>query len=102
MNPILACLQASGTTLRAEGGNLHVSPKEAVTSETLELIRAHKAELLQVVGRSESKEGEVRRLVATIYAKDTPEDQAEALRHALSDPDGARECYRWILSWCVH
>ena len=47
-------------------------------------------------------ETEVRRLVANIYSKDTPEDQAEALQHALSDPVAAAECYRWILSRSTH
>ena len=53
---ILECLKASGLHIRAEGGNLRVGPKEAVTPETLELIREHKAELLEAVGRGEHAE----------------------------------------------
>jgi hypothetical protein len=48
---ILARLQASGLHISAEGNNLRVGPREEVTPETLELIRAHKAELLEVVGK---------------------------------------------------
>ena len=48
---ILERLKASGLHIKAEGGNLRVGPKESVTPETLELVRAHKAELLEAVGK---------------------------------------------------
>ena len=37
---------------------------------------------------------ELRGLVETIYAKDTPGNRAEALAHALSNPGEALTCYR--------
>jgi hypothetical protein len=43
---ILARLEAAGLHLRADGGNLVVSPKEAVTDELRALMRSHKPELL--------------------------------------------------------
>lgn len=101
---IIDQLKARGIRLQRDGDALLAIPKNQLTDELRTLIREHKAELLQVVGDHEvhRNEAEVRRLVAMIYSKDTPEDQAEALRHALSDPVGALECYRWILSGSVH
>ena len=43
-------------------------------------------------------EAELRKLVADVYAADTPADQAEALAAALADPDDALLCYRAIVA----
>jgi len=55
---ILSRLEASGVHVRAEGGKLHVSPRESVTDDLLELIRENKPAILaalEVVGKAESR-----------------------------------------------
>src|SRR5947209_4215569 len=46
---ILEKLRASGLYLKVEGDKLRVGPREAITPETLELVKAHKAELIQAI-----------------------------------------------------
>ena len=43
---LLARIMAAGVSLSARGGNIVARPRAAVTPEMLELIRAHKHELL--------------------------------------------------------
>jgi len=43
---VLGHLRALGLTLAAEGSNIVVRPRQALTDEARQLIRAHKAELL--------------------------------------------------------
>jgi TubC N-terminal docking domain len=57
-------LRRRGITIAAAGDNLRVSPASALTAEDRELIRAHKADLLSLLGRP------------------TPEDVAAALAWA--------------------
>ena|SRR5712691_3711622 len=102
---LLSRLQAHGLRIRAEGGNLKISPREAITDELLSLIRDHKAELLQEVEGNHVEpdpasqvRAELALLVAQAHAKDTPADRAEALEHALQHPVDALLYYRWLLS----
>lgn len=96
---ILDTLKAKGVRLTRDGGDLIATPKAALTDDLRALIRAHKPELLEAVGKAKpSPEDELRRFVAVVYANDSPEDQVEALRHALSDPEAARDFYGWRLS----
>jgi hypothetical protein len=54
---ILSWLEAAGLRLRAEAGNLVVSPKDAVTDELRALMRSHKPELLaELQGRPVANE----------------------------------------------
>lgn len=46
---VLVRITAAGVTLAARGGNLVARPRAAVTPEVLELIKAHKQELLAVI-----------------------------------------------------
>lgn len=48
---ILERLRASGLYLKVEGDKLRVGPREAITPETLELVKAHKAALIQAIER---------------------------------------------------
>lgn len=49
LGAILAQLSAQGIRLQRDGGNLVVTPREALTDELRELIRDHKPELLQAI-----------------------------------------------------
>jgi hypothetical protein len=88
---ILSRLQASGLHLRAEGGNLHISPKEAVTPETLDLIREHKAELLKELFfrwiDSDHLEEGIRRMGRKWGY--SPEDLSKLIDKAKQDPAGS-------------
>ena len=46
---VLVRITAAGVTLAARGGNLVARPRAAVTPEVLELIKAHKQELLAAI-----------------------------------------------------
>ena len=46
---LLERITAAGVTLAARGGNIVARPRSAVTPEVLELIKAHKRELLAAI-----------------------------------------------------
>ena len=46
---VLERITAAGVTLAARGGNIVASPRSSVTPEVLELIKAHKRELLAAI-----------------------------------------------------
>ena len=48
---ILDTLKAKGVRLTRDGGDLIATPKAALTDELRTLIRKHKAELLEVIGK---------------------------------------------------
>jgi hypothetical protein len=50
---ILDTLKAHGVSLTRDGGDLIATPKAALTDELRALIRAHKPELLEAVGKVE-------------------------------------------------
>ena len=74
----------------ADGDSLIVSPRERLNDELRELIRCHKADLLQAE--------EIKRLVRAVgmlYGFAEAEHR-EALEVALSDPPAALQCFREI------
>ena len=84
---ILERLKSAGLHIKAEGDNLRVGPKESVDHETLELIRKHKAELLEAVGKDAA------------HVEPSPEDKdffrsvlanARIARYAGADADERR------------
>lgn len=50
---VLETLKAKGVQLSRDGGDLIATPKAALTDELRSLIREHKAELLEAVGKAE-------------------------------------------------
>jgi hypothetical protein len=87
---VLARLSGLGIQLRAEGGNILASPKEAITPDVLDTLRAHKLELLDVLTKPrvlpEALERGIRQMAqAWDYS---PGGLAWALRKAGQDPAG--------------
>lgn len=104
---ILAQLHAVGVNLSRRGDKLVATPKAAVTPEIVDLLRAHKPELLAALEAvparpplSKASEAELVRLVTAFAASEgfTEKDTEEALRVALADPDRALSCYRALVA----
>ncbi len=99
---VLERITAAGIRLTANGGNIIASPRAAVTPEVVELIRAHKPELLAVIYQKQSplmqadQKAELVRLVNLVadYHEFTPEQRAEAIERAAGDAQAALECFR--------
>ena len=91
---VLERLTAAGVRLTASGGNIIAAPRSAVTPEVVELVRAHKPELLQTLEQRTELVALVNR-VATYHAF-TDEQRQEALEIALADPGVALECFRGL------
>lgn len=96
-NATRSATEAQPTGLRALAGKVLERNSQRNQGATTELRGAASS-----ATNLSATQAEIRRLVMMIYAQDTPEDQTEALQHALSDPGGALEFYRWILSGSVH
>jgi len=82
---LLAELRHAGLTVLLDGDRLFVSPRDRLTEDLRQRIRAEKGELLAAV----RLDGRVRAM-ATRWGY-TPEELAEALAAASSDPAG------WLL-----
>src|SRR5687767_2118187 len=90
---LLEHLRAAGVKVARSGGNLIASPKAAVTPEVLQLLREHKAELLDELTKTAAE------LIALVYRVAdynafTPLQRAEAVEIALADHVAALECFR--------
>lgn len=92
---ILQRITAAGVTLAARGGNIVASPRSSVTPEVLELIKAHKRELLaaiqspliaRAVQMLRERPGDVRAVVGK------PQSNGRCLvAVAIRNPDGSIE-----------
>lgn len=51
MHPVLVRLSALGIRVSADGSQLRVAPRSAITDEVRQLVRIHKDELLTALGR---------------------------------------------------
>jgi hypothetical protein len=96
---VLGHLRALGLTLAAEGGNIIVRPRQALTDEARQLIKTHKAGLLAALAGPACKEyASFRKVVAEAerprerYALVVDQDGSEAVTIALTIrgalPDG--------------
>lgn len=52
---LLNVLRGTGLHLSAQGSELHVSPRAAITEDTRQLIREHKPEILKALTDSEEE-----------------------------------------------
>ncbi len=103
---VLARLSALGLRLIPEGGNIRIFPASVLTDEARTLIRAHKAELLSILGNREffdfappgdpANDYEAFRERAAIMAEANGWDEATALRETRWGADRER-CWRGFL-----
>ena len=80
---ILAHLHAAGVSLSRKGDKLIASPREAVTPEIVDLIRAHKPELLEAL-RDPVAEARRQRVLAKL--EDNPEAPYAVVTDSEADP----------------
>lgn len=98
---ILGRLFILGLTAKADGERLLIEPKDAITDEARQLIRANKQAILGAL-RNSSPSPRVEligliRAVGTLYAF-TSEETAEATQIAFADTKAALACYRDVAS----
>ena len=82
---LLERLTAAGVKLAARGGNIIASPKAAVTPEIVDLIRAHKSELLQTMATDAEVDARRTQLLAMLATR--PETRYALLTDAQNDPE---------------
>lgn len=103
---VLNRLRGMGLTLTADGGDVRLGPRNLVTDEVRELVRADKAGLLLAIDEDanslhpqrlagQEEAAELSRLVPLILAG-APDEHGEALALALLDPAASLLSFRLI------
>ena len=86
----LSTLSAHGVRLEIRDGTLTAGPREALTPEVRELIRAHKPELIAALSAASDPEPEpAHRLWLILHAP------GDLRSHSFSPPATAAEIRRW-------